>query len=159
MTDTALQTLLDKHAIQDALIAYARGIDRRDEALILSAYHPDALDERAGFAGSPQELADWVLPRLAAFDATHHAISTIAISLEGDHAEVEAYFDTHLTRTDPDGRAFVIGSSGRYLDRFERRRGRWAIAARVVVLEQRHELPLADGGIAGMPDLPIRQAR
>ena len=40
-----VQELLDKQQIHEALMRYARGVDRGDAALICSAYHPDAVDE------------------------------------------------------------------------------------------------------------------
>ena len=67
MTDAALNQsteiceLWDREAIRDCLHRYARGVDRFDRELILSAFHPDALDEHGKFVGTPDEFVDWAL--------------------------------------------------------------------------------------------------
>ena len=47
----AVQRMLDKDDIRDAIYRYARGVDRGDLALIRTAYHADAWDEHGDFAG------------------------------------------------------------------------------------------------------------
>ena len=46
MSDGAqIKHLIDRQAILDCLTRYCRGMDRFDRALVLSAYHPDAIDD------------------------------------------------------------------------------------------------------------------
>ena len=40
--DLAVQLLLDKQEIYEVILRYCRGIDRLDEELLLSVFHPDA---------------------------------------------------------------------------------------------------------------------
>ena len=40
-----IRALLDRQAITDALHLYCRAIDRTDEELLASVYHPDAIDD------------------------------------------------------------------------------------------------------------------
>ena len=46
--DDKVQLLIDKQEIYDALMRYCIGIDRGDLALVLSAFHDDALDNHIG---------------------------------------------------------------------------------------------------------------
>ena len=48
----ALQRLLDKQEIYEVLCRYCRGIDRLDEPLVRSCYHPDAVDNHGLYNGS-----------------------------------------------------------------------------------------------------------
>src|SRR5262249_14166121 len=52
--------------------------------------------------------------------------------IDGDTAHAETYCLAAMRRRDGDAFELV---GARYLDRFERRDGRWAIAARVVIFE------------------------
>ena len=51
-----IRRLLDKEAIREVLLRYARGIDRHDDDLMASAYHPDAIDDHGAYIGDPQGL-------------------------------------------------------------------------------------------------------
>jgi len=60
MDETALQRLLDKDAIRDCIHRYCRGIDRADEAALLSSYWPDAYDNHGAYAGPVEGFFDRV---------------------------------------------------------------------------------------------------
>jgi hypothetical protein len=63
-----------------------------------------------------------------------HMVSNILIDLRGDEADVESFHLAMVIRTDGGQRTeSLIG--GRYLDRFTRVGGRWAIAHRDVVFD------------------------
>jgi SnoaL-like domain len=127
--DSAVRKLVDRAEILDCLARYSRGIDRLDRALVLSAYHPDAIDDHGKFVGSPEEFADWAFAMHRRLHVSHlHAILNHTCELTGDTAHTEAYF--LFLSMNKSGRPWSA-SSGRYLDRFERRGGRWAIAHRV----------------------------
>jgi hypothetical protein len=135
---TALRQLLDRQAIQDCLLRYTRGVDRLDRDLLLSAYHADALDDHGAFVGSPAAFADWALPHHREHQkSTHHLIQNQCCELDGDTAHCETYcLYIGINRS---GSIDVIGN--RYIDRLERRGGRWAIARRVCVVEWVSSLP------------------
>src|SRR4051812_19826041 len=40
--ESELRVLLDKQALYELLIRYARGVDRNDKAMVLACFHPDA---------------------------------------------------------------------------------------------------------------------
>jgi hypothetical protein len=55
----AIQNLIDRQAIRDCLTRYCRGVDRLDRELVLSTYHPDAIDDHGAFVGTREEFVDW----------------------------------------------------------------------------------------------------
>lgn len=125
----AVRELQDRQAILDCLMRYARGVDRLDRDLILSAYHEDAVDDHGMFVGTRDEFADWVI---AMHSSTHlaqqHCLFNHTCDLDGDVAHTETYYlFAGMNRA---GEPLVV-SGGRYVDRFERRAGRWAIADRL----------------------------
>lgn len=129
---TLLRELADRHQITDALHRYSRGIDRADRELALSAYHDDAIDDHGPVVLPASEVVDWALEMHAEQHVAHtHQISNIVIEIDGDVAHCESYFSVFCkNRVKPN-----MVTSGRYVDRFERRDGRWAIAARVAIAE------------------------
>ncbi len=120
----------DRHEIYQALLRYTRGIDRFDKALMASAYHPDAIDEHGVAEGDPDQFTDWAIGWHGEFQHQHqHIITNHTVEIDGDVAHGETYYVFWgENREGPPTLAF-----GRYVDRFEKRDGRWAIAHRVCV--------------------------
>jgi len=128
----ALQALLDKEAIREVSLRYTRGIDRHDDALLASAYHADALDDHGAFIGPGDAFVEYANRAHAQNWVCHqHYVTNQTIDLTGDTAHCESYFLAVLKR--PDGICDMVG--GRYVDRVERRDGRWAVAARICMVE------------------------
>jgi ketosteroid isomerase-like protein len=128
-----LRTMADRMAIHDCLIRYCRAVDRLDRELLLSVYHADAIDDHGVFVGGPEAFADWVIAYHArAQHATQHIITNHSCDLDGDVAHTETYY--MFAAMNVAGAPLTL-SGGRYIDRFERRNGRWAIAVRKVVGE------------------------
>jgi hypothetical protein len=124
-----VQELWDRDAIRDCVARYCRGVDRFDKAMILSAFHPDALDEHGKFVGNPQEFVDWALDQHGRSHLSHqHCMLNHRCEIDGDTAHAETYF--MFVSMNRQGKPLTMGG-GRYVDRMERRDGRWAIAARV----------------------------
>lgn len=123
--------LKDRQAIHDCLMTYSRGIDRLDRELLLSVYHDDAIDDHGVFVGTPEEFVDWAFAMHRSTHLSHqHCILNYTVDLQGDVAHTETYYMfVGLNRT---GTPLTM-SGGRYIDRLEKRDGRWAIAARVCV--------------------------
>ena len=59
--DLLLRNLEARRQIEAALARVARGVDRLDRELMISGYHPEAMDYHGSFEGSPTEFADWVI--------------------------------------------------------------------------------------------------
>lgn len=134
MNENALQELLDKQEIYECLMRYCRGIDRIDEELLQSVYHPDAWDDHGDFKGPASEFILHVLTGLRSgrHGANFHSISNVLIELDGDVAYSEAYVTSWHPMT-KDGISCNWIFAGRYVDRFERRDGAWKIAHRMTV--------------------------
>ena len=139
MTDR-LDALADKVDIEDVVRRYARGIDRRDFDLVRACYHPDATDEHGGFAGTVDEYLAWVEDLTARYSMTMHLIAGVVVDLAGDVAAAEST-GVAIHRSDDPAPHLNLATGFRYLDRFERRDGRWAIAARRAVGEWAVEIP------------------
>ena len=133
----ALRDLLEKEAIREASLRYTRGIDRHDRELMLAAYHPDAKDDHGAFIGSPEDFVEYANRVHSAHWVSHqHYITNQVIDLDGDTAHCESYFVAVLKRAD--GTCDMVG--GRYVDRFAKRDGRWAVADRACLVEWNAEV-------------------
>jgi ketosteroid isomerase-like protein len=131
--DKMIQELHDKQAIREVMTNYSRGIDRRDKAILLSCYHPDALDDHGMFVGGPDDFYEWTDPsHLRHFKTHQHIVTNHSCSLEGNVAHTETYW---MFAGMPQGEGKLATFGGRYLDRLEKRDGQWRITARKCVLE------------------------
>jgi SnoaL-like domain len=139
-----VQELWDREAIRQCLLRYCRGADRLDRELILSAFHPDSIDEHGKFVGNRDEFLEWVLNMHSTAQLSHqHCILNHICEIDGDTAHAETYF--MFVAMNRKGKPFTIGG-GRYVDRLERRQGEWRIAARVTLRDwsQMDEIPDMD---------------
>ena len=137
MSDTAVQELLEKDGIRDQIYRYARGVDRMDRELTRSVWHADGTAQYFGFfEGSAADWIDWCWKAHEGMEAHSHQMTNVTIELDGDHATSETYAIVAL-RTVPDeaGLRRQIDVRGRYLDRWSKRDGRWAIDHRIHVVD------------------------
>jgi hypothetical protein len=136
-TDTELtrklQELVDRNEIVDCLTRYTRGMDRQDRELVRSAYHDDATDLHRSLVSDVDEFLEWTFAYHAKQSLHQHYIMNHTIEIDGDTAHAETYY--LFVGSYPDREAPFDVAGGRYIDRFERRNGRWAIAARVCTAE------------------------
>ena len=134
-TEAALKVMLDKQQIHDVMMRYCRAVDRVDEELLRSVYHPDAIDNHGLFNGAAADFVPWCINQLRqAYTATQHFIGNELIEVEGDQAWCEFYFVAyHRYERNNEPRHMTAG--GRYVDRWERRGGEWRIAERTVVVD------------------------
>lgn len=132
-----LRMVADKQEIHDVIMRFSRGIDRCDEALLRSCFHPDGTDDHGHFKGSGWDFASFIVKSICErAHHTTHAVANVLIELDPGHhdlARAESYVIACLRRADGDGREWLDVFAGRYVDRFERREHAWRIAARVVV--------------------------
>jgi SnoaL-like domain len=150
-----IQRLLDTQAIQDSLVRYCRGVDRADAGLIASAYHSDAVDEHGAQCFVGHGIGAGIIAMTRAMRVTLHCITNTTVAFHSaDEAGCECYFSTWQTM-EVDGRERILAGLGRYLDRFERRRGQWRIAHRLVVVDLATLLPESNFK-AARPDLGQR---
>jgi len=159
-------SLQDRNQIQDCLLRYVRGVDRRNWELVRSAYHVDAYDDHGDYKGGVDGLIDSLARRHATIEQSIHLVSNIRIEFGGpDTALLEAAFTTHQ-RLNPEAgdarlaylqdmpiaadQAVQSEVIGRYIDLMTRREGVWRIAQRTVVIEvvRGHVTPRG-GGLHG----------
>lgn len=134
-----IDELVAKAEIADVMKRYAHACDRGDRELAKACYHPDATDDHGRVNGSVDAVFDYLARYSEGVASTWHFLGAPLILLDGDSADVETYCLYHRedVASGPD-RGVLQGL--RYVDRFERRNGTWAIAARIVVLDWEQEL-------------------
>jgi hypothetical protein len=151
MTRDALQELVDKQAIRDVLSRYCRGLDRMDKEMANAVWHDGGTALYEGiFEGTGHGFIDWVWEAHAGMERHSHQITNVLIELDAaDQATSEAYVTVVLwTLPDADGQQQELVGRGRYLDRWERREGRWAIEHRIHLLDLSSASPLGRADIS-----------
>jgi hypothetical protein len=130
--DPRLQRLLDRQDITDCLTRFSRGIDRFDQPLFLSAFHPNAVIAAGDFVGGPGDLYNWAQHMHEQGQiATHHNLLNHTCDVDGDTAHCETYY--LFAARNRDDTNWIAG--GRYFDRLQRRSGEWRILLRTNVIE------------------------
>jgi hypothetical protein len=132
MNSATVRDLLDRQQITDCIVRSCRSIDRGDEELFRSAYHSDAEEDHGAYIGGLEGLVEFLRKAMSPFSGYQRYVSNLTVDIDGDEAHVESYYRIVLRQSGAD-RLMING--GRYLDRLERRDGRWAIATRVVISE------------------------
>jgi hypothetical protein len=133
--------LKDRAEILDCIAAHARGCDRHDTDLLSGTYHADGVDVHGTVVNAGPEYAGWVNTVHAATSQNHlHNITTHSCEIVGDDAHAESYvmvtlLSSEATADAPTARAAATVMCGRYVDRLERRDGRWRIAVRRATVE------------------------
>lgn len=149
----ALDALIAKDALRDLATRYARAIDRRDQALLRSVYHDDAVDDHGVVFCDSAALFIAQQPEIMApFAITAHYLCNQSYRIDGDHADGEIYFIAYH-RTDAPGSHVIV--SGRYLDNYERRADVWKIAYRRLVWDSCITLPAAPEDMTQLAALGI----
>ncbi|MGE0668172.1 MAG: nuclear transport factor 2 family protein [Sphingomonadales bacterium] len=132
-----LLAVADKDAIRDVLARVSRGVDRLNADILRTAYWPEAKVYSSFFDGPVEDFIAWLIGNYkeTAIGAAHN-ICNIAIELDGEtRAWGETYF-IGMSENRPAGQEpFNNLTSGRYLDRFEKRDGEWRILQRTFVYE------------------------
>jgi hypothetical protein len=136
MMDDPVQQLLAKQAIAEVLYRRARAGDRSDAELAHACYHAGATERHGVFDGLAAEFIDvgsFTRPQPGSpITGMQHVVTNILVEFSDEaHAFVESYQVARRQMTD--GVDATIG--GRYLDKFERRDGRWAIVHRDVIFD------------------------
>jgi hypothetical protein len=127
--------ICSKDAIRECIYRINRGIDRIDDQLLVSGFHPDAIV--CWGTKEPLESAAWIKEAIRVQHTTEraqHLVGNILIELRGDEANVESYeIARHLTSMGDDIKDLIIAS--RYIDKFVRRDGTWRIVRRDKVID------------------------
>ena len=158
--DEAIQQLLDKQSIAEVLYRRARAGDRADAELAHTCYHPGATERHGVFDGLATEFIDVVSftrpkPGTPMKTMLHVVTNILSEFADADHAFVESYHIAYMTLND--GNDAIVG--GRYLDRFERREGQWAITHRDVIFDWSRQEPETEKFWDKHPALPFLYGR
>ncbi len=128
-----VQHLLDRSEILDCISRYARGVDRHDTELLLSAYHSDGIDVHGHAVNHMTNFAEWANAlHDEKFQRHTHCLTTHNCEIAADSAHAESYVLYGLLTLD--GKSVWLGC-GRYIDRLEKRDGKWKIALRRTTVE------------------------
>lgn len=141
--DPRLQRLIDRQEILDVLHQYAHGCDRADEPRIADVYHPEARDNHGAYNGNGREFAKVVCTNTSERETMSHLMGQSQISIDGDTAGSETYFNATIQRLVDDVR-YIDMMGGRYVDTLERRDGQWRILDRVCTCEWSMTLKVED---------------
>jgi hypothetical protein len=134
--DSEIQALIDKDAIREALFKYCRAVDRLDIPLGHSVFHEESHADYGAevYQGPGRGCIDAIVKSHDHLTTHSHQISNVLIALDGDRAGSEAYM-TGTMWMRRDGKDFQIFVRARYLDRWEKRAGTWAIIRREVAYD------------------------
>ncbi|MDN4640054.1 nuclear transport factor 2 family protein [Agreia sp. PsM10] len=142
MTDEfSLARVQDRLEIQHRIQQFAHAIDRLELELLHEAFHDDAYHDHGVYKGDIDGFIEFTRNRHENVPYSNHQLGNIMIEFSGqDDAFVETYVMVWQSVTPQSGMfagggdsAFEILSSGRYVDHFRRKNGRWAIQTRAVV--------------------------
>ena len=136
--DKALQELLDKKAIEEVLLRYARTLDWIDVETHRTVYWPDADIDYGFFKGKAEEFVDVVIEVERGTKRRWHGSAGTQIELHSPtKASAETYgLTSSIANRDGEGlKGSLIG--GRYLDEFDKRNDEWRISKRTYLLEWR----------------------
>jgi hypothetical protein len=167
MSDPAdIDELLATETIRTLSQRYMRGLDRLDAELLGSVFFDDAQVDYGFYRGSAREFVPFAMRALRDHRANHHLIGQMNIDLEAEVAFGEIYFQA-FHRIVEDGVDKDLFIAGRYVDRYERRKGVWKIAFRAEVNDWARTDAAADGffrtasqalrGARGADDLSSRR--
>jgi hypothetical protein len=135
--EKTIQEIADRQAITEQLYRYCRSMDRRDIALGHSVFHEDSRADygEGSWIGSGRGFIDHVAELHAReFDAHSHQITNVIINLDGDFASSEAYVTVALRYT-RDDKPMLFRVWARYLDKWSKREGHWAIDDRLLIID------------------------
>jgi hypothetical protein len=129
--DKALSDALARAEIHDLCMAYGRGVDRADKALLASIFSDDSVVISGVINGSGAEFAEKICDFVSTnLDLCFHSVANEWVEVDGDNAVGEHYALAHMVAGGND-----VMTGGRYLDRYVKRNGKWLIRNRTFVTD------------------------
>ena len=108
-------------------------MDRRDREILRSAYHDGAVDDHVGFVGEVDDFIDWAFGYHSTQTRYQHYLLNHTAESTATRRTPRPITCSSAPTSEPANHMTLSG--GRYVDRLERRDGRWAIVDRVCVVE------------------------
>jgi hypothetical protein len=134
---SSIALLADRAAIRDVLLRYARGVDRRDLALVRSLFTADCAYEGQLASGTIEAALAALRTRLDRYAVTMHFMGNQEIALDGDGARSDTLCLAYHRTAEPPA---DLVTAVRYLDDLVYTPGGWLIRRRRVRLEwSRHD--------------------
>jgi len=121
--------------IRQIAARYSHGVDRLNEAVMKSAYWPDAIDDHGVFVGNAMEFCAMVVASHRQFDSTMHCNYNHLIDITSDTQATGEIYNVAYIRSSVNGAPILDTWFGRYIDNYECRNGEWRIRHRVCVHE------------------------
>ncbi|HKX78454.1 MAG TPA: nuclear transport factor 2 family protein [Novosphingobium sp.] len=139
-----IDRLESRAEIENVIGRLARAQDRMDIEAIGACYHrPDGFDDHLVFKGSGDAFARWFVEVCAPLEETLHFVGPSVVEVDGDVAQAQTECVAHhfARLPAPSGSPaerplrsdWIMGL--RYLDRLERRGGKWLIAHRKCIYD------------------------
>jgi len=128
-----LQYLTDRQEILDCITSTSRGNDRFDKELIVGSYHEDGMHELGQQLIRGSDYGEHANEAHAAIaECNLHNVTMQICDIDGDVAHCESYVIGLFA--DPGGETSRM-LAGRYIDRLEKRDGKWGIVLRRATVE------------------------
>lgn len=149
--DRRLQDMLDHHEIRTLLAEYCHACDRADEAMMAACYTgEDSFDDHGNVKASGPEyakiMADKIVERT---EAMSHILGQSLIKVDGDQANAETFFIAFFRLPPKGGESERINQLvGRFVDKLERRQGKWKIRHRACVRDTSITIPVEQDAYA-----------
>jgi hypothetical protein len=151
--DAKIDALLAKQEIWECLVAQSRATDRCDRELYLSTFHDGAILSAGPFVGSAEEMFEWAGAfQDQTYSATFHKLLQQSCDIDGDVAHTETYY---LFVGCVLGGETNILAGGRYIDRFERKDGRWGMMLRNNFVEWTSAVPAMGNPLGEIADIGL----
>ncbi len=150
MTDATIEALIAKQQIYDVLCNYCRALDRMNKELAYAVWHEDGTAlYHDMYEGTGRGFVDWVWQAHDAMERHSHQLANSLIDVTGHTASSETYVTVTLwTLPNEQGEQQEIIGKGRYLDRWSKRTGKWAIDHREHVLDLQSVCDLKRGFVS-----------
>lgn len=129
--DPAVQLLLDREAIRDVILRYARNVDRRDWGGLAGCFTPDVSGNFGGQWRDNREDLIAFISGVEYFHTTQHMMGNSFIEVDGDTASLESYAMLTHHGVNDDGSEWQFNpSGGRYVEKLVRTSEGWKIRQR-----------------------------
>jgi SnoaL-like domain len=133
--EAEIRDLAARRDISDAVHRYMRGLDRLDAELQRSAFHDGAFVDVGLMAGPVDEFVTFCQDMLGSMEATHHLLGQVSLSVSGNTATGECYFQAWHGTRDETGNPRDLFISGRYIDEYACKNSEWRIDRRKLITD------------------------
>ena len=143
----ALGSIVARQAVAQRIASLQRGLDRRSQSIMESAFHSDATVDYGVFDGLATGFCELMGKDVGPGPVAFHRTANQWIKLDGeDQARSETYGIIYSPglRGNRDGQSMI---GGRYLDRHERRDGEWRMCYRQFVLDWNVNAPASGSAL------------